>query len=326
MARLINSFSIMQKKFVFITGIAGFIGFHLAKALLQHGHRVIGVDDFNDYYSPKLKHDRANLLKKEGAIIQEGTLCHAPLIENILQSHPITHIVHLAAQAGVRFSLEHPEVYMESNIMAFYHLLEANKHKKTPFIFASSASVYGNNKKTPFHEEDNTDFPTSLYGATKKSNEMLAYSYHHTYQMPIIGLRFFTVYGPWGRPDMAYFSFTESILKESPIDVYGNGLLKRDFTYIDDIVSGIIATLDLDCGFEIFNLGNNHPETILSLIQSLEKWTGKKAIIHHKPTPPTDVTITYADIEKAKRMLHFAPMTSLDEGLYLFLQWHQQYI
>ncbi|HEY5260224.1 MAG TPA: NAD-dependent epimerase/dehydratase family protein, partial [Rhabdochlamydiaceae bacterium] len=231
---------------IFITGIAGFIGFHVAEALRRRGDTVVGCDNFNSYYDPKLKRDRAALLEKQGVKIIEMDICDGPLLEKHVRENKITHFLHLAAQAGVRHSIKHPEDYVASNLEGFVQVIEViRRHPKIPFIYASSSSVYGLNKKIPFSESDPTDMPTSLYGATKKSNELVAHAYHHMYGISVTGLRFFTVYGPWGRPDMAYFSFTDNILKGKPLQIFNEGKMKRDFTYIDDIVAGTLAAIDL---------------------------------------------------------------------------------
>lgn len=313
----------MQKKRVFITGIAGFIGFHLAKTLLEQGHDIIGIDNFNSYYDVKLKEKREKILVSLGVQVIHGDICDQTYLEKLFALHCPTHLVHLAAQAGVRYSLENPNSYIQSNIIGFFNLLEILKSSPIPFIYASSSSIYGKNANIPFSEIDKADMPTSLYGATKKSNELLAHSYHHLYQIPMTGLRFFTVYGPYGRPDMAYFTFADKILKDEEIIVYGDGTLQRDFTYIDDIVQGIIASIDhTNDQFQIYNLGNNQPQTVNHLIACLEENIGKKAKIKFQPAPKTDCIITYANIEKAKADLGFHPSTTLKEGISKFIAWH----
>jgi UDP-glucuronate 4-epimerase len=307
----------MQKKQIFITGIAGVIGYHLA----NEGHDVFGIDSFNDYYSPDLKRKRAALLIKKGVSIYEGSLQEEGNLQKAMIKEP-THIVHLAAQAGVRYSYSNPDAYIESNLLGFYALLKENLHRKAPFIFASSSSVYGNSGDTPFTEEANTDHPASLYAATKKCNEVIAYSFQHQFGIPCLGLRFFTVYGPYGRPDMAYFSFTENLIKEKPITLYNKGHLSRDFTYIDDIINGIVHALSTSFTYEIVNLGNHHPCSVLEMLSILEELTGKKAIITHETKPVTDVEVTFADIDKAKKWLHFHPKTSLKQGLTQFYDWY----
>lgn len=309
-----------SRKRIFITGIAGFIGFHLAKTLEQEGHFVIGCDNFNPYYDPELKKQRAAQLSH----VLNLDICERENLEKVICEHEITHIVHLAAQAGVRYSLFHPEKYYRANIEGFFNILEILRaHPHIKLLFASSSSVYGLNKNIPFSETDPTDHPANFYGATKKSNEVMAFSYHQLYDIAMIGLRFFTVYGPWGRPDMAYFSFTQAILEERPIKVFNKGNMQRDFTYIDDIVAGIVAALDCETKFEIFNLGNHQSEELLKMIRILEGLLGKKAELEMLPMPPGEMVTTFANIDKARRCLGFAPKTSLDEGLKKFIHWHQ---
>lgn len=306
-----------QKKFIFITGIAGFIGFHLASSLIKNGDYVIGCDNFNNYYSPDLKRARAYELRSLGAEIIEEDIRN---IRSLKQN--ITHIVHLAAQAGVRYSITHPQPYSVSNLDGFLKILELCRSiPNVKLIFASSSSVYGGNTKIPFSETDPTDSPISLYAATKKSGELMAKSYHHLYNIPMVGLRFFTVYGPWGRPDMAYYSFAEKIRKGTPIPVFNHGKMERDFTYVDDIVQGTIRALDHCNGFEIYNLGNNKPEPLMHLIELLETHLGKKAQIDFQPMQMGDVKSTYADIQKAERELGFSPTTPLDVGIAKFSDW-----
>src|SRR3990172_672120 len=312
----------IDKKRIFITGIAGFIGFHLAKQIKSKGAHVIGCDNFNPYYSPELKRERAKILQEEGIIIIEKDICERALLQKAVKEQEITHFVHLAAQAGVRYSLKHPESYIHSNLDGFFEVLEVCRSRPNmQFIFASSSSVYGLNEKVPFSENDPTDHPASLYGATKKAGEALAFSYHHLFGIPMRGLRFFTVYGPWGRPDMAYYSFTQAIIKGSPIRVFHEGKMRRDFTYIDDIVQGIEGALNVKEGFEIFNLGNNHPEEVMELISIIEKFSCKKAVIEFLPMQPGDVPVTYADIEKSQKAFGFAPKTTLSEGMEHFYRW-----
>ncbi len=313
-----------QKK-ILITGIAGFIGFHLASFLREKGDYVIGCDNFNDYYIPDLKNDRANKLKTLGVEVINHDIQNISELASLLKEKGITHIVHLAAQAGVRYSITHPLPYLDSNLDGFLKVLELARALEVKLIFASSSSVYGGNTKIPFSETDTTDSPISLYAATKKSGELLAKSYHHLYQIPITGLRFFTVYGSWGRPDMAYFSFAEKILSGRSIPVFNHGKMERDFTYIDDIIAGTAAAIDKCNGFEIYNLGNNKPEPLMNLITLLESSLGKKAHIEYKPMQPGDVTITFADIAKAQEHLGYAPKTSLAAGIAKFTDWLLEY-
>lgn len=311
---------------ILITGIAGFIGFHLARFLKQRGDLVIGSDNFNSYYDPSLKRGRAQLLQKLEIPIFEMDICNGSFLEKMIVDYGITHFVHLAAQAGVRHSIQYPENYVHSNLDGFVQVLEVCKrHPTVKLIYASSSSVYGTNKKIPFSEEDCTDHPASFYGATKKSNEVIAFAYHQLYGISATGLRFFTVYGPWGRPDMAYFSFTQAILEGRPIQVYNEGKMQRDFTYIDDIVRGTAAAIDLGAACEIFNLGNNQPEELLTLISLIERKLGQKAKIEFLPMQPGDVPTTYADISKSARMLHYVPTISLPEGVSNFIEWYQNY-
>ncbi|QVL57636.1 MAG: GDP-mannose 4,6-dehydratase [Simkaniaceae bacterium] len=313
------------KKKILITGIAGFIGFHLASFLIKKGDYVIGCDNFNDYYTPELKNVRAEKLKTLGIEVIPLDIQNIQELIPLLKENGITHIVHLAAQAGVRYSITHPMPYADSNLTGFLSVLELARAIEAKLIFASSSSVYGGNTKIPFSETDPTDSPVSLYAATKKSGELLAKSYHHLYQIPMTGLRFFTVYGPWGRPDMAYYSFSEKILAGQPIPVFNHGKMERDFTYIDDIIEGTSAAIDHCSGFEIYNLGNNQPEPLMNLITLLEAALGKKALLDYKPMQAGDVTTTYADISKAQANLAYAPKTSLASGIDKFTDWLLEY-
>lgn len=316
----------MTSKRILITGAAGFIGFHLAMALKVRGDEVIGLDNFNEYYDPLLKRERARLLALKGIDVAEGDVCDGLLLRRLLTENSITHIVHLAAQAGVRYSLVNPQAYIKANIDGFLSVLGVcRQFPSVPLIYASSSSVYGTNKKTPFAVNDRTDAQASLYGVTKKTNELMAYTYHHLYGIPVTGLRFFTVYGPWGRPDMAYYSFTKAILEEKPIDVYHFGHMQRDFTYIDDIVAGVIAAIDLGASYEIFNLGNHRPESLASLISTIEESLGKKAKMRHLPMQPGDVEVTYADIETSRQKLGFVPKVTLAEGIKKFVAWYSDH-
>ncbi len=312
-------------KQIFITGIAGFIGSHLALALKKRGDSVVGCDNFNSYYDPELKLVRKELLVKSGIEIFTCDICEPKQIEALINKQKTSHFVHLAAQAGVRHSITHPESYVRNNLDGFSSILElCRNHREMKLIYASSSSVYGLNKKIPFSESDRADQPASFYGATKKSNELMAQAYHHLYGICVTGLRFFTVYGPCGRPDMAYFSFTKAILEDQPIPIFGEGKLKRDFTYIDDIVQGIIAAIDLGAACELFNLGNNQPEEVLTLISIIEELTGKVAKKEFLPMQAGDVPITYADISKAQKELGFCPTTSLYDGMRHFVSWYTQ--
>lgn len=313
-------------KNVFITGIAGFIGFHLASYLHARGDRVIGFDNFNSYYNPELKWARRDLLNRRGVEIIHGDLCENDLLQKSIVEHKTTHLVHLAAQAGVRYSLEAPESYIKSNIDGFMNILEICRHHPTiKLTYASSSSVYGKNCKVPFSVDDPTELQTSLYGVTKKSNELMAKTYNHLFNISVTGLRFFTVYGPWGRPDMAYYNFSKSILEGKPIDIYGEGKLLRDYTYVGDIVEGTTAAIDLEANCEIFNLGNNLPASVTALVEILEELCGRKAIKRYLPMPQADVPVTYADITHSRQKLQFEPKVPLDIGLGHFVEWFKNY-
>lgn len=316
----------MKSKKVLITGAAGFIGFHLAHYLQKRGDDVIGLDNFNDYYMAQLKRDRAQNLFRANVSVVEGDIGDFSLLQKLVVEHQITHFIHLAAQAGVRYSLDHPQAYLQANIAGFLNVLETCRcNPGIVLTYASSSSVYGTNSKIPFSVNDRTDHQASIYGVTKKTNELMAYTYHHLYGIPVTGLRFFTVYGPWGRPDMAYFSFTKAILDDKPIDVYNYGNMQRDFTYIDDIVKGIAGAVDFEAKCEIFNLGNHRPEPLSELIVLLEKVLGKKAKINPLPMQPGDVEATYADINYSQEKLGFTPKISLKEGVPQFVSWYQHY-
>lgn len=312
---------------ILITGSAGFIGFHVAKRLLERGDAVIGLDNFNDYYDVRLKEERNSILSSFPSFtMYRGDIGDKPFVEHVFSRHSFDAVCHLAAQAGVRYSLEHPEKYIQSNLVGFFHVIDVARTKGVrPFIYASSSSVYGANEKIPFSVQDAVDRPVSLYAATKKSNELIAYTYHHLYNMHCTGLRFFTVYGPYGRPDMAYFSFTKNISEGKPIRLFHNGKMRRDFTYIDDIVNGIVAAIEKQYPYEIFNLGNNKPVELLSFVETLEKALGKKAVREFAPLQPGDVIETYADITESRKKLGFEPKTSIGEGLGTFVEWYKGY-
>jgi len=323
---------------ILVTGGAGFIGFHVARALAMRGDEVVAIDNFNDYYDMGLKKARAAELEKigkgekhDGKNINEILMVKVDIsdyaaMEKLFKKHKFDKICHLAAQAGVRYSLEKPFVYEKSNILGTLVLLELARHNRIKdFVFASSSSVYGNNKKTPFSEKDNVDEPISLYAATKKSCELMAYTYHALYGINCTGLRFFTVYGPWGRPDMAIYKFTKSIIEKKPVEVFVDGELKRDFTFIDDIVLGVLAAIDKPLPYEIINLGNNKPITVNKMIEVLEKSLSMKAEKKNLPQQPGDVKITYADISKAKKLLGWNPTISIEEGIKGFVSWYEDY-
>lgn len=312
-----------KKKSVFITGIAGFIGFHLALKLQKQGYLVVGCDDFNAYYDPILKRKRASLLKESGIEVLYLSLKdlknHKPLFISC------DFLIHLAAQAGVRHSLINPSSYVTSNLEGFVEILEILRcFPNIKCLYASSSSVYGLNQKVPFSENDPVDQPANLYAATKKSNELMAHSYHHLFNLQLIGLRFFTVYGPFGRPDMAYFLFTKAIDNNQPIEVFNHGNMKRDFTYIDDITDGIVLAMRSKVTFGIYNLGNNKPEALMDMIHLLECYLGKKASLIYKSLQPGDVLETYADITKSQQDLGYLPKTSLEKGLKQFVLWYKE--
>ncbi|MEK7167682.1 MAG: nucleotide sugar dehydrogenase [Patescibacteria group bacterium] len=312
---------------ILLTGIAGFIGSHTAKKLLERGDSVVGVDNFNPYYDPTLKESRIKeLLAGFDFKLYRQDISDKEGLKKVFQESKIDKICHLAAQAGVRYSLENPDAYISSNIVGTNNLLElAKEFKIKDFVFASSSSVYGGNTKIPFSESDPVDNPVSLYAATKKANELQAHVYHHLYGLNCVGLRFFTVYGPWYRPDMALFKFTKAILAGEPIDVYNQGKHKRDFTYIDDVVAGIIASLDKCENYEIFNLGNNQPVDLEYFIQVTENGLGKKAVKNYLPLQQGDVLETFADIEKARIKLGYEPKIGIEEGIGNFLKWYNDY-
>ena len=315
----------MEIKTVLVTGAAGFIGYHACLALKARGDRVIGLDNFNAYYSPELKRKRAQQLFRHEIEVIDADINDKKVLQDALAAHSCTHVLHLAAQAGVRYAQTHPEAYLTSNINGFLCLLETLRSTPhIPLTYASSSSVYGKNTKIPFSTLDNTDQPANLYAATKKANELMAYSYHHLYGIRSTGLRFFTVYGPWGRPDMAYYTFTQAILSGKPIHLFNHGMMQRDFTYIDDIVQGTLAALDYEGKCEIFNLGNNQPVQLLDFVSTLEKLLGKQALKILEGSSPGEVITTYADITEAQSKLGFKPTTSLENGLRRFLDWYLQ--
>ena len=312
---------------ILVTGSAGFIGFHLARQLLQEGIEVVGYDNVNDYYDPSLKEARLRILNDFDQFkFYRADLCDLATLQKVFSDQTIEKVVHLAAQAGVRYSLINPFAYQKSNLEGFLNIIELSKCAKVKnFIYASSSSVYGNNRHLPFSVQDNVDRPISLYAATKKSNELIAHVYAHLYQLPCTGLRFFTVYGPFGRPDMALFIFTKNILEGKPIDVYNFGQMKRDFTYIDDIVAGLRSAIDKPFPYEIFNLGNHRSENLMDFIHLIEEYSGRKAQINFRPIQPGDVPETYADISTATEKLGFVPRTQIREGIKLFLDWYFEY-
>ncbi len=320
---------------VLVTGAAGFIGMHVAATLLDRGEQVVGVDNVNNYYAVSLKEARlATLTARPGFTFHRMDLAEREGLLDLVRKHPeIDRIVHLAAQPGVRYSVENPRAYITANVNAHLEVLEAGRHMKKlrHLVFASSSSVYGGNTKLPFALEDPVDTPQSLYAATKKADELISYSYAHLYKMPLTGLRFFTVYGPWGRPDMAPWLFTEAILAGKPIKLFNQGKMQRDFTYIDDIVAGVIGCLDkppaadLVPPYRLYNIGNNNSEELERFVQVIEQACGRKAIIELAPMQPGDVVATYADVSATHRDFGFAAKTGIDEGLPRFVEWFRAY-
>lgn len=316
----------MNKKRIFITGAAGFIGFHMARYFHERGDIVIGFDSFTTYYDSGLKRARVSFLEKLGISVIEGDITNKAVLQQAIEEHQTTHILHLAAQAGVRYSLENPEAYLQANINGFLNILEiCRSSPSVPLIYASSSSVYGLNHIIPFAVGDQTDRQASFYGVTKKTNELMAHTYHHLYGIAVTGLRFFTVYGPWGRPDMAYFSFTKAIVEGKQIELYNEGEMQRDFTYISDIVAGTAAAVDHSFPCALFNLGNHKPEPLKKLVAILEKELRKKAKTVLVPMQPGDVVSTYADIHESETLLGFSPKVSLEEGIASFVAWYKDY-
>lgn len=329
-----------------VTGCAGFIGYHLTFSLLKKGHIVIGIDNLNSYYDLTLKESRKNSLinsKKEFTFYNADISNKEDLFEIFISEKP-THVINLAAQAGVRYSIENPYAYLDSNLKGFLNILEACRNYPVDhLLYASSSSVYGGNKVAPFSTNHNVDHPVSLYAATKKSNELMAHTYSHLYNIPTTGLRFFTVYGPWGRPDMAYFSFTKDIIEGNPIKVFNHGKMERDFTYIDDIVEGIVKLIPLapeknsdwdesvdELGasfapYRVYNIGNNSPVPLMKFINVLEEKIGKEANKQYMEMQPGDVLRTYADVSELERDIDFKPSTSIEDGLGKFVDWYKQY-
>jgi UDP-glucuronate 4-epimerase len=313
-------------KNILITGAAGFVGFHLSKKLLERGVKIIGFDNLNDYYDVNLKLARLEILNNyENFTFVKGDLAENAEVVKLFEQYRPEIVVNLAAQAGVRYSIENPKAYIDSNINGFFNTLEACRHFPVKhLLYASSSSVYGNQEKTPFSVEDNVDNPISLYAATKKSNELMAYTYSHLYNIPTTGLRFFTVYGPYGRPDMAYFSFTKKIIDGETIKIFNNGDMYRDFTYIDDIVQGIenIIFSTPKSSYKIYNIGNNKPEKLMYFVEILEKIIGKTAKKEFLPMQPGDVYQTYADVSDLTNDFDFKPNTTIEEGLQKFVDWY----
>ncbi|MBW9222913.1 NAD-dependent epimerase/dehydratase family protein [Methanothermococcus sp. SCGC AD-155-K20] len=315
----------MRYNNILITGSAGFIGFHLCKRILENYKdiNIIGIDNLNNYYNPLLKEKRNDILKKykNYTFIKLDFSEYPKLIES-LKDKDIDLIVHLGAQPGVRYSLENPWAYERSNLLGTMNIFEfARRFNIEKIVYASSSSVYGGNKKIPFSEDDRTDNPVSLYASTKRSKELMAYTYHNLYGIGMTGLRFFTVYGEWGRPDMAYFKFAKNILLEKPIDVYNYGDMERDFTYVSDVIDGVISSIERDFNYEIFNLGNSRPVKLMYFIELLEKYLNKTAEKNFLPMQEGDVPRTYADLSKSREFLNYNPKVSIEEGLRRFCSW-----
>jgi len=310
-----------------VTGAAGFIGFHVSRALLERGDRVLGLDNLNDYYDVSLKEARLRLLQdNEHFTFYKEDLANREALTQIFGKNRIQVVCNMAAQAGVRYSLVNPFAYQSSNLEGFLNIIHlSQEHQVENFVYASSSSVYGNNKKVPFSVQDRVDNPISLYAATKKANELVAHTYSHLYGLPCSGLRLFTVYGPWGRPDMALFIFTKAITKNQPIEVYNFGKMRRDFTYIDDIVQGVLASMDRPVPYAIYNLGNSRAVDLLYFIECIEKELGKKAEKKMLPMQPGDVVETYADISESVRDLAFQPTTRIEEGIASFISWYRSF-
>lgn len=318
---------------ILITGAAGFIGYHLSNKLLALGHQIYGVDNLNDYYDVSLKQARlAQLLPQDNFTFECLDISDRNTVAGVFANNKFDCVINLAAQAGVRYSLKNPHAYVDSNLVGFTNILEGCRHSQIKhLIFASSSSVYGANTKVPFAVSDRTDSPVSLYAATKKANELMAYSYSHLYDLPMTGLRFFTVYGSWGRPDMAYFKFTQAIAQGQPIDVYNYGKMKRDFTYIDDVVEAIVRIIPKppqrleQPPYKVYNLGNNSPVELGEFIQAIETALGRSAQKNLLPMQPGDVIATYADVDELIADFDFKPSTSIDIGVKKFVNWYQQH-
>jgi len=328
-----------------VTGAAGFIGYHLSTRLLKDGHTVVGVDNVNDYYDVRLKETRLERLRSNAKFsFEKMDVADHQSLSRLFSEQKVRRVVHLAAQAGVRYSLENPYAYIQANFNGFISVLECCRHAKVDhLLYASSSSVYGANTKVPFSVHDNVDHPISLYAATKKGNELMAHSYAHLFKLPCTGLRFFTVYGPYGRPDMALFSFTKAILAGKPIDVFNNGKMQRDFTYVDDIVEGIVRLLDRPAKpdptwssadpdpatsfapYRVYNIGNNQPVELTYFIEVLEKTLGKKAEKRLLPLQAGDVPATYANVDDLMRDVGFKPATSIEDGIRRFVEWYRDY-
>jgi UDP-glucuronate 4-epimerase len=330
---------------ILVTGAAGFIGFHLSKRLLEEGRTVVGLDNLNDYYDPELKKDRLSRLQDFDAFTHaDFDMAGREVMAELFRKHDFDAVVNLAAQAGVRYSLINPHSYVDTNLAGFVNILEGCRHSGVKhLVYASSSSVYGANTNMPFSVHSNVDHPVSLYAASKKANELMAHTYSHLFGLPATGLRFFTVYGPWGRPDMALFLFTRAILEDRPIDVFNNGNMERDFTYIDDIVEGVCRVIDMVprgnpewsgkdpdpatsyCPWRLYNIGNNRKEKLMRYIEVLEKCLGKTARKNFLPMQDGDVPATYADVDDLVRDIGFKPGTSIETGIRNFVDWYREY-
>jgi UDP-glucuronate 4-epimerase len=324
----------MSDKTILVTGAAGFIGFHIARQLAAEGRDVVGLDNLNSHYDPALKLARLEILRANSRFsFLQADLADRPLVASLFAKHRFAVVIHLAAQAGVRHSIDHPHAYVDSNLEGFVNVLEGCRHNECRhLIYASSSSVYGNNTKLPFSVDDNTDHPISLYAATKKANELMAHSYSHLYRLPVTGLRFFTIYGPWGRPDMAVFLFARAIVEGKPIRLFNHGKMRRDFTYIDDVTRVVSRLVDripaADQGAEhaparLYNVGNRRPEELMHLVALLEKELGRTAVKDMLPMQPGDVTETFADVGDLTRDIGFRPETSIEDGIRGFVAWYR---
>lgn len=312
---------------IIVTGSAGFIGYHLVETLHSQGFTVLGIDNLNSYYDVSLKKSRLDRLKKlKNFDFKQANISDKKNLTKIFNEFKPNKVVNLAAQAGVRYSIENPEAYVDSNLIGFVNMIELSKDFEVEgFIYASSSSVYGGNKKMPFSVDDRVDKPLALYGATKRANELIAHSYSNIFGLNTTGLRFFTVYGPWGRPDMAMLIFTKKIINDQPIPVFNNGNMKRDFTYIDDIIQGTVSAIEKNYKFEIFNLGNNKSEKLMDMINLIEKNLKKKAILNFQPIQAGDVLESFADIEYSREKLNYLPTTDINEGIPKMIDWYLKY-
>ena len=312
---------------ILVTGSAGFIGMHLCRSLLDDGFQVLGIDNLNDYYDPKLKHARLEQLEPyKNFTFQKIDISNRESLTEAFTNFKPNKVVNLAAQAGVRYSIENPYAYMSANLVGFLNIIELCRNNEVEgLIYASSSSVYGGNTKIPFSVDDQVDKPISLYAATKRADELMAHSYSHLYDLHTTGLRYFTVYGPWGRPDMAMFLFVDNILKSKPIQVFNHGNMKRDFTYIDDIIAGTRSAIDKNYTCELFNLGNHRSEELMDVVHLIEENLGKKAEIAFLPMQPGDIPESLADIEKSEEFLGFKPTTGISSGIEDFVEWYKEY-